>query len=199
MAEPQGRLSITDWLSLAWATWFGSGLLPVMPGTWGTIAAIPFVVILVLLLNPLQYVAAVFVLLLISIPPASRTAFLYRTHPAILKLNPHSKRIFDSDSLQQYIKDPESQKKDPGMIVIDEVVGYAVAMIALPPTISAFALAFFLFRFFDIVKVEPSKLLERIGGGTGIIMDDVGAGAYACLLTHGFLWAWGAAGLPVLP
>lgn len=199
MTEIPDRLSITDWLSLIWATWFGSGLLPLMPGTWGTIAAIPLVAILVLLLAPLHYIVAVFALLLISIPPAARTAHLYRTHPAIMKLNPHSKRVFESDALQQYIKDPESQKKDPGMIVIDEVVGYAVAMIALPPTISAFALAFVLFRCFDIVKVEPGKLLERVGGGVGIILDDVAAGAYACLLSHAFLWLWGAVNLPVLP
>ena len=85
------------------------------------------------------------------------------------------------------------------MIVIDEVVGYAVAMIAVPPSIAAFAVAFILFRGFDIVKIEPGKMIEKIGGGTGIVLDDVAAGAYACILTHAFLWIWAALNLPVLP
>jgi len=41
MGEENRSLSSVDWVALAGATWFGSGLLPVMPGTWGTIAAVP--------------------------------------------------------------------------------------------------------------------------------------------------------------
>ena len=192
-------LSILDWISLAGATWFGSGLLPIMPGTWGTLAAVPLVVLMAYFLTPLYYLIALVVLTVVSIPMAARTAWLYCNHPGIMRLNPHAKRIFDSDTLQQFLKDPEHQKGDPGMIVIDEVVGYAVAMIAVPPSITAFFVAFLLFRAFDIFKIEPGKMLEKIGGGTGIVLDDVAAGAYACILTHAFIWTWGALSLPVLP
>jgi len=81
------------------------------------------------------------------------------------------------------------------MIVIDEVAGYAAAVIALTPSFTAFAVAFLL----DIVKIEPGKLLEKIGGGVGIVLDDIAAGLYACLCTHAFLWTWSALNLPVLP
>jgi phosphatidylglycerophosphatase A len=199
MTERVDRLKPVDWLSLAWSTWFGSGLLPIMPGTWGTVAALPLLVPMSLFLLPQHYAIAVLALFLVSIPPASRTVRLYHAHPALAKLNPHSRRVFESDELQRFIKDPERQKGDPGMIVVDEVVGYAVAMIAVPPSIATFAIAFILFRFFDIVKIEPGRMLERVGGGLGIILDDVAAGIYACLLTHAFLWLWGAANLPVLP
>jgi phosphatidylglycerophosphatase A len=199
MNEKSDKLNPLDWLSIVWSTWFGSGLLPVMPGTWGTVAAIPLVVLMSIFLMPQFYVIAVLILFLVSIPLASRTAHLYRTHPALVRFNPHARRVFDSDGLQRFIKNSEGQKKDPGMIVIDEVIGYAVAMIAVPPLITTFAIAFILFRFFDIVKIEPGRMLERIGGGTGIILDDVAAGAYACILIHAFLWIWGAAKLPLLP
>lgn len=184
MPSERETLSLIDWISLAGSTWFGSGLLPMMPGTWGTIAGIPLIVVLVLILPPLVYPIAVIAFSLIAIPLAARTAYLYRNHPRLAALNPHAKPVFENGKLQQFIKDPERQKEDPGLIVIDEVAGYAVAMIALRPTITAFILAFLFFRAFDIFKIPPGGLMERIGHGIGIVLDDVVAGAYACLLTH---------------
>ena len=199
MPDNSNRLSLLDWISLTLATWFSTGLLPVMPGTWGTLFAIPFVLVFVILLEPVYYVAFVIVLVLIGIPVSSRTAQLYREHPRIMKLNPHLKKIFKSEDIQKYIKNPELQKKDPGLIVIDEVIGYAVAMIAVPLSITSVVAVFILFRFFDIVKIQPGKIVERLGGGVGIILDDVVAGIYACILIHVILWIWGVAQLPAWP
>ncbi len=70
---------------------------------------------------------------------------------------------------------------DDSRIVLDEIVGYWVAAAWLPRTWTAALTAFVLFRFFDSVKLPPYKWLERLPGGTGIVMDDVGAGVAANL------------------
>ena len=76
------------------------------------------------------------------------------------------------------------QTHDDSRIVLDEIVGFWVAAAWLPRTWTAVGLAFVLFRFFDSVKLPPYKWLERLPGGTGIVMDDVGAGIVANLLTR---------------
>ena len=73
---------------------------------------------------------------------------------------------------------------DDSRIVLDEIVGFWVAAAWLPRTWTAALLAFVLFRFFDSVKLPPYKWLERIPGGAGIVMDDVGAGIVANLLAR---------------
>lgn len=76
-------------------------------------------------------------------------------------------------------------EKDSGKIVIDEVVGYLVTMVGVPLTLRGVVLGFFLFRFFDIVKVEPARYFDRhLKNGYGVVLDDVAAGVYACLLLH---------------
>ena len=70
---------------------------------------------------------------------------------------------------------------DHGGIVWDEFIGFWITMIAVPAVNWQWVLAgFVLFRFFDIVKPWPVKLADkRIGGGFGIMIDDVLAGIYA--------------------
>lgn len=75
-------------------------------------------------------------------------------------------------------------KHDDSRIVLDEIVGFWVAAAWLPRTWTAALLAFVLFRFFDSVKLPPYKWLERLPGGTGVVMDDVGAGIAANLLAR---------------
>jgi phosphatidylglycerophosphatase A len=67
-------------------------------------------------------------------------------------------------------------EKDCRHIVIDEFAGYLCAVIFLPLTPAYMVAAFFLFRFFDILKPPPIRTLERIGGGVGVMCDDVAAG-----------------------
>jgi len=70
-------------------------------------------------------------------------------------------------------------KKDPGFYVLDEVIGYLVTMLWFGgPTLLALTAGFFVFRFFDIVKPPPARQIERLGGGDGILLDDVVAGLY---------------------
>jgi len=73
-------------------------------------------------------------------------------------------------------------EKDSRHIVIDEFAGYLCSVIFLPLTPAYMVAAFFLFRFFDILKPPPIRTLERIGGGVGVMCDDVAAGIVANVL-----------------
>ncbi len=76
-------------------------------------------------------------------------------------------------------------KKDPACIVIDEVVGLLWTMFNVPPTIPSVIIGFILFRFFDILKPFPVRLLQdKLPGGYGVVGDDVMAGIYGNLALH---------------
>lgn len=69
---------------------------------------------------------------------------------------------------------------DPGEVVIDEVVGFMVAMTWLPHSWQWLALGFILFRFLDILKPFPIGYVDRkIEGGVGVVADDLVAGILA--------------------
>jgi len=71
---------------------------------------------------------------------------------------------------------------DHGAIVWDEIVGFWITMIAVPPTWQWILAGFMLFRLFDIVKPWPIQTVDtRIKGGIGIMLDDVLAGLYALI------------------
>jgi phosphatidylglycerophosphatase A len=71
------------------------------------------------------------------------------------------------------------RQKDCGHIVIDELVGYLISVLFLPVTPAYLVAAFFLFRFFDILKPPPIRNIERItSGGFGIMLDDIIAGIF---------------------
>jgi phosphatidylglycerophosphatase A len=76
----------------------------------------------------------------------------------------------------------ESGLKDPGFVVIDEVAGQLIALIAVPLDWKYLLAGFILFRGFDITKPFPLRRLEVLPEGIGIMMDDVGAGLYALFL-----------------
>jgi len=76
----------------------------------------------------------------------------------------------------------ESRVKDPGFVVIDEVAGQLIALIGVPLDWKYLLAGLILFRGFDITKPFPLRRLEALPEGTGIMMDDVGAGLYALLL-----------------
>ena len=78
----------------------------------------------------------------------------------------------------------ESQRKDPGFVVIDEVAGQLIALIALTPDWPHALLALLLFRFFDILKPPPIRRLEVLPEGTGIVVDDLAAGIYALIVVQ---------------
>ena len=72
---------------------------------------------------------------------------------------------------------------DPGVVVIDEIVGMLITMIAVPATPLFMILGFALFRIFDIWKPFPVGFVDqRFHGGLGIMLDDVVAGIYSLLI-----------------
>ena len=76
-------------------------------------------------------------------------------------------------------------KKDPQIVVIDEVIGQWIALAgAAIYSPGAWIAAFLLFRTFDIWKPWPIRQLEKLPAGTGIVMDDVMAGIYAALVLY---------------
>lgn len=74
---------------------------------------------------------------------------------------------------------------DPSFVVVDEVVGMAVTLWLLPKSILWYAIAFGLFRFFDIVKPFPIKIVERrLPGGWGVMTDDLVAAGMAWVIVQ---------------
>ena len=78
---------------------------------------------------------------------------------------------------------------DHGGIVWDEIVGMYVTLLFAPVTIVGWVLAFVFFRVMDIVKPWPIRDLDhRIGGGVGIMLDDLAAALYAAILLGLYGW-----------
>ena len=79
-------------------------------------------------------------------------------------------------------------KDDPSECVIDEVAGQWLACAAAPLTPLGFVLAFALFRLFDISKLWPVALGERLPGGWGIMTDDMIAGFLSAIIIAALRW-----------
>jgi len=134
------------------ATFFHVGRLRPGPGTWGSAAA-------TLLWAALAY----------ALPQPGRTpAVVGLAFLVILVGIPAATQI--SRALVT---------KDPQFVVIDEVAGQLIALIAVPLAWKTFLAGFILFRVFDIIKPPPVRQLEKLPEGTGIVLDDVAAGIYA--------------------
>ena len=137
------------WLALG----LGSGLAPKAPGTFGTLAAVPLVVILSFFSS---WVVIGFLL-------------------ALSLLAVYVCQVVTNDI----------GVEDHGSIVIDEVVGFAITMWAVPLDFIDLCVGFALFRLFDIVKPWPIRWFDRnIHGGLGIMLDDIVAGVLACAVLH---------------
>ena len=65
---------------------------------------------------------------------------------------------------------------DPPEVVIDEIVGFLIAMAFIPKQLSYVILGLIIFRFLDIVKLYPINKLQVVAGGLGIMLDDIYAG-----------------------
>jgi phosphatidylglycerophosphatase A len=78
-------------------------------------------------------------------------------------------------------------RRDPGVVVIDEVAGQLVALAFTGAGLRGALAGFVLFRVFDVVKPWPVNRLERLPGGTGIVADDLMAGAYVNVILQAAL------------
>ena len=76
-------------------------------------------------------------------------------------------------------------RKDPGVIVIDEVAGMLLSVVLLPRSIPGLVTAFLLFRLFDIWKPFPARESQALTGGVGVMVDDLIAGLYTLVLVMG--------------
>jgi len=138
-------------LALAVATVGGVGSAPVAPGTAGSLAAVPLLPLLATLRGRSLAGYAVVVATLVVVAVWSAGRA-----EEILGAHDHSR------------------------IVIDEVAGLVMAGLFLPGTWAATALAFFLFRLFDVLKPFPAGFIDRrVRGGLGVVGDDLVAGVYA--------------------
>ncbi|MCX7817833.1 MAG: phosphatidylglycerophosphatase A [Kiritimatiellae bacterium] len=80
-------------------------------------------------------------------------------------------------------------RKDDRRIIADEFLSFPLAMVGLPVGLDTWwvvVIAFFAFRFFDVLKPWPARACERLAGGWGVVLDDVVAALYALACTHGF-------------
>lgn len=147
------------------ASCFGLGWLPIAPGTWGS----------------LPPVVAFGLMLLLGVPGLVNTivmvAFVVAGSVACVACVPAVSALVG--------------KVDPGEVVVDEVAGQAVTLLALPLLLSAdlswmqccfvTVLGFLLFRAFDIAKPWPIRKLESLPAGWGVLADDLLAGVFAAV------------------
>ena len=87
----------------------------------------------------------------------------------------------------------ELGRKDPGLAVVDEIVGMWVTLVGLPFGLATALVGFALFRVMDVVKPWPARALEGLPDGWGIMADDIAAGVYAHLALRVILLVWPAA------
>ena len=169
-------VSRKPWLALAAGTSFGVGLIPIAPGTFGSLVG--------LALYYFFGAQAAFVH-----GRLSQTAGPLYIFPAVaIAVVVALIGVWSADLSEKFLR-----RKDPGCIVVDEVSGQFLAyLVALAPLNWKYLLlGFILFRVMDIWKPFPARQAESLPGGWGIMTDDWVAGIYAGI----GLWAARAAGL----
>lgn len=144
------KLNILDKVLILFLSWFYSGKFPKMPGTIGSLATLP----LIYLLQKYQIniSSLIFLITALFVAAVMATEYLQK------KLHLH----------------------DPQWIVIDEVIGMLITWAFIMKTDAAsLFLVFFMFRFFDIIKIWPASYFDRMKHGMGTITDDVISALYA--------------------
>jgi phosphatidylglycerophosphatase A len=146
-------------------TWFGVGLLPRMPGTWASLAALPCGWAICGWCGKIGLAAATVIVFAVGCWAAAEIA-------------------------------KASATKDPSEIVIDEVAGQWLVLLGAALDPLSCALAFLLFRIFDIWKPWPVSWADRhLAGGLGIMLDDILAAVFAVLVLSILLAIGGAIGV----
>lgn len=137
------------------ATWFGCGLMRPAPGTWGTLGAVPFGLILLVLGGKIALLVGIVFIFAIGLWASAKFETMTATH-------------------------------DNSMIVIDEVAGLWITLLASTLAPLPILLAFILFRVFDILKPWPVSFFDKkVAGAAGVMLDDVAAGIYAAACLWG--------------
>ena len=140
--------------AFAIATFFGAGYGKPGPGTWGSVAALLLWAAYAGLLHPTPH--ALFLALLTGIALSLLIGIPAATVVA-----------------------RETGRKDPQIVVVDEVAGQWITLLACPFDLRHALICLVLFRLFDMTKPPPVRQLESLPEGWGIVLDDVAAGLYA--------------------
>jgi phosphatidylglycerophosphatase A len=148
--------SCPSWARLT-ATFFGLGYLKPGPGTWGSLTTVLlWALVSSRLANDMRVWATLGAAMVVTAIGIPAATFTARAYA----------------------------QKDPQFVVIDEVAGQLVALVAVPLAWKTFLAGFILFRIFDMWKPFPIRRLERLPEGTGIVVDDLAAGVYALVIMH---------------
>jgi phosphatidylglycerophosphatase A len=171
---PPRRRTPGDYIALALAT-CGVGLIPLAPGTWGSAVGVGLYLLLGRAAEKgFDYaVARGLDLSVQTFPLVLHTVLL----AAILLVSLVG--TWAATRAEKLLG-----KKDPGAVVVDEVAGQLIAFLFVPWLAGRWAVVagFLAFRLFDIWKPYPIRRLEGLGGGLGIMADDMLAGFYAAAL-----------------
>ncbi len=172
--KPRQARSAKDYLALVLAT-CGVGYLPLAPGTWGSLVGFGlYLLVRGALVKVLFEVALQFRLNLFHL------YYAVIAFEMLIALGLTVVGVWAASRTEKL-----SGKKDPSKVVIDEVAGQFIALVAVPFMVEdawwSLILAFILFRFFDIVKPYPARRLESLESGLGIMADDVVAAIYAAI------------------
>lgn len=174
IAPPKKPRTPGDYVALAVAT-VGVGFFPVAPGTLGSMVGVGLYLSVWAGMDRLLTANAL----------ARRLSFLYVSTPQlafmlVVIFFVTMAGIWAASRTERLLK-----KKDPSVVVIDEVAGQMIALLSGPfwlHTWWSVITAFLLFRLFDIWKPYPVRRLEGLESGLGIMADDVLAGVYALIV-----------------
>ena len=171
---PKTKRTATDYLALAIAT-CGVGYFPIAPGTLGALVGVGLYLTIWSGLDQL----------LTSRALANRLTTLYVFTPLMAFMLLVILLVTLIGIWAASRTEKVQQKKDPSIVVIDEVAGQMIALLSGPFWIQTWwsiLTAFILFRLFDIWKPYPVRRLESLESGLGIMADDVLAGIYALIV-----------------
>gem|GEM_PF-233431 len=164
--SPQQVAGSGSFFRMGPAVWLATGgwigLIPVAPGTFGSLLGLPLAWGMALLPNVGLQAGALIAVFIVGVPICTAAA----------------RRM--------------GGLKDPGSIVLDEVLGMAITLFMAPlepPRFAVFFAGFLLFRLFDVVKPPPIKYLEALPNGLGIMADDCLAGVFAGSCLQLLLWS----------
>lgn len=159
-------MSFADRVCWLLATGCGLGLAPVASGTFGTLGGVALALLLQLWLRGASLGVALLALALVLLVFGC-------------SLTGWTERILRAE--------------DPKPFVLDEIVGYLVALgifalVRGDPSPTAHVACFLVFRAFDVAKPWPANRLEHLPGAPGIMLDDVAAGVYSGLVLLALPW-----------
>lgn len=143
------------------STGCGLGMLPWFPGTWASLAALP---------------------LAWGIREQAGTTGLAVATAVLFLIGLWTSKVYTR----------RTRERDPGAIVVDEIAAMLLVLIVVPLNWGWFGAGFVLFRIADIIKPWPVSWADRsIGGGLGVMVDDIGAALYAMAALWGIMLVLG--------